>query len=445
MLLHIVVGLINIGSINLVAIPCFQNHIPSCYRLIFTIISSGIAASGATVIILIMQVSAAIASLPPVPVPAENPITEEKRVLGKILFWDEQLSVDNSTACGTCHIPSAGGADPRFGIHPGKEPGSFDDIFGSPGVKYQTREKQPKESPLFGLDVQITAKLAPSNFGGLWADMLFWDGRAGSEFKDPLSGGTVIESGGALENQVLMTLSNDAEMAHLDFAWSDVTRKLETTAPLLLATNIPADIESALKGKESYPELFASAFGDAQISPTRIAMSIATYERTLVADQTPWDHYQAGDTNSLSFAELQGWKAFNNFKCANCHEPPLFTNNDFMNVGLQHFANDMGHAAVSRLEEDTGDMKVPSLRNAGLRSRFMHTGQFISLAEVLNFYFDPPSFEGRDDIPNGGAYNFTMDTYSIKDIRAFITNGLTDPRVSNETFPFDRPTLFSER
>ncbi len=81
MLLHIVVGLINIGSINLVAIPCFQNHIPSCYRLIFTIISSGIAASGATVIILIMQVSAAIASLPPVPVPAENPITEEKRVL----------------------------------------------------------------------------------------------------------------------------------------------------------------------------------------------------------------------------------------------------------------------------------------------------------------------------------------------------------------------------
>ena len=43
------------------------------------------------------------AGLPPVPVPAENPITEPKRVLGKILFWDEQLSSDGSVACGTCH------------------------------------------------------------------------------------------------------------------------------------------------------------------------------------------------------------------------------------------------------------------------------------------------------------------------------------------------------
>jgi hypothetical protein len=54
------------------------------------------------------------AGLPPVPVPAENPITEPKRVLGKILFWDEQLSSDGTVACGTCHRPSAGGADPRM-------------------------------------------------------------------------------------------------------------------------------------------------------------------------------------------------------------------------------------------------------------------------------------------------------------------------------------------
>ena len=53
------------------------------------------------------------AELPPVPVPAENPITEPKRVLGKILFWDEQLSSDNSVACGTCHRPAWGGADAR--------------------------------------------------------------------------------------------------------------------------------------------------------------------------------------------------------------------------------------------------------------------------------------------------------------------------------------------
>ncbi len=51
--------------------------------------------------------------LGPVPVPPENPITEAKRVLGKILFFDEQLSSDDSVACGTCHVMSVGGADPR--------------------------------------------------------------------------------------------------------------------------------------------------------------------------------------------------------------------------------------------------------------------------------------------------------------------------------------------
>ena len=59
------------------------------------------------------------AQLPPVPVPAENPITEEKRVLGKILFWEEQLSSDNTVACGTCHIMAFAGSDPRPAINPG--------------------------------------------------------------------------------------------------------------------------------------------------------------------------------------------------------------------------------------------------------------------------------------------------------------------------------------
>jgi cytochrome c peroxidase len=50
---------------------------------------------------------------PSVPFPSENQLTEEKRVLGKILFWEEQLSSDGSVACGTCHAPSAEGSDCR--------------------------------------------------------------------------------------------------------------------------------------------------------------------------------------------------------------------------------------------------------------------------------------------------------------------------------------------
>ncbi len=61
----------------------------------------------------------ALLILDPVPVPDENPVTEAKRILGKILFWDEQLSSDNTVACGTCHKPGIGGADDRLGVNPG--------------------------------------------------------------------------------------------------------------------------------------------------------------------------------------------------------------------------------------------------------------------------------------------------------------------------------------
>jgi cytochrome c peroxidase len=98
---------------------------------------------------------AARAELPPVPVPAENPITESKRILGKILFWDEQLSSDDSVACGTCHRPAAGGADPRAGLNPGSLPGTTDDVFGSPGIRRLDNDGLPVVDPVFGDAPQV--------------------------------------------------------------------------------------------------------------------------------------------------------------------------------------------------------------------------------------------------------------------------------------------------
>ena len=86
------------------------------------------------------------AQLPPPPVPFENPLTPEKVVLGKILFWDEQLSSDDSTACGTCHQPEFGGSDPRAAdaLHPGPDGlfGTADDIRGSFGVTRQDSQRR---------------------------------------------------------------------------------------------------------------------------------------------------------------------------------------------------------------------------------------------------------------------------------------------------------------
>ena len=104
------------------------------------------------------------AALPPVPVPPENPITEPKRVLGKILFWDEQLSTDDSVACGTCHQPHTGGADPRLAIHPGPDAsfGTQDDVFGSAGVVRRNASGTPVSDPLFGFAPQVAPQAGVS-------------------------------------------------------------------------------------------------------------------------------------------------------------------------------------------------------------------------------------------------------------------------------------------
>src|SRR3954470_4388408 len=102
---------------------------------------------------VVFGASAALAALPPVPAPAENPITEPKRVLGKILFWDEQMSSDNTDACGSCHRPGKGGGDPRSGLYPGKDGvfGTDDDTFGSPGVAHMDRQGLARAHKLFGM------------------------------------------------------------------------------------------------------------------------------------------------------------------------------------------------------------------------------------------------------------------------------------------------------
>ncbi|HUQ51815.1 MAG TPA: cytochrome c peroxidase [Gammaproteobacteria bacterium] len=385
------------------------------------------------------------AELPPVPVPVENPITEPKRVLGKILFWDEQLSSDGSVACGTCHRPGAGGGDPRSGRHPGIDKGTIDDVLGSPGIVALDHDGKPRPNALFGAGPQITPRLSPANFTALWADALFWDGRAGPELEDPLTGKVAIARGGALENQALAALLNDTEMAKAGRTWADVAADLARSRPLALAAELPPDTAAAIERHPTYPALFAAAFGDAAITPLRIAFALATYQRTLVADQTPWDRFAAGDTTALSGRALYGWRALQSFHCTACHTPPLVTNNEFFQIGVRRADFDRGRQNVTHDPEDAGEMKVPSLRNAALRPRFMHTGEFASLGAAIRFYINTLALPERDGIPGAGLYTFNMSGIDEADLREFITAALTDPRVRDERFPFDRPVLRSER
>ncbi len=387
----------------------------------------------------------AFAALPPVPVPTENPISEPKRVLGKVLFWDEQLSTNGTVACGTCHRPAFGGADPRAGRNPGTDKGTIDDVRGSPGIVLLDREGKPQPHAVYGNAPQVTPRLAPSNFGALWAEQVFWDGRAGPVFKDPVSGKTAIAHGGALENQVLTALMNPGEMAKTGRTWADLTTDVTNAQPLALATGLPPDVAAAIAAAPTYSQLFAAAFGDSSVTPVRIAFAIATYERTLVADQTAWDRYAAGDASALPARAASGWRAMQAFHCTACHTPPLFTNNKFFQIGLRRVDFDRGRENVTHDPKDAGDMKVPSLRNAALRPRFMHTGEFANIGAAIRFYQNSIPLPERDDIPGFGIYAFNVSQIDEADIRDFLTVGLTDPRVRYETFPFDRPQLRSER
>lgn len=232
--------------------------------------------------------------LPPVPVPPQNPITQAKAVLGKILFFEEQMSNSNRVACATCHRPGFGGGDARRAVNPGPDgiQPSPDDTFGSPGVIHSDAHNDYAPSPTFGFAPQVGTRAAQGNLTAAWFPELFWDGRAGGQFVDPQTNTISIPAGGALERQAVEPPVNAVEMAHEQRNWPQITQKLSQSRPLALATNLPPDVAAAIAQSPSYPQLFLQAFGSTSITAERIAFALATYQRTLVPDQTPWDQFQ---------------------------------------------------------------------------------------------------------------------------------------------------------
>ncbi len=379
--------------------------------------------------------------LPPVPVPAENPLSEPKRLLGKVLFWDEQLSSSSTVACGTCHRALAGGSDPRIGINPGPDTlaPTPDDIAGSPGVIRADAAGTPIQDPVFGFNPQITGRAANTAVMAVYAPNLFWDGRATSRFDDPETGLPSITVGGGLESQAVGPIVSHVEMARDGRSWADVKAKLAVSHPLSDATDLPADVATALAGGAAYDDLFTAAFGDPAITGERIAYAIATYERTLIPNQTPWDRFRDGVAGAMTPGQVQGWNFFNGSPCRACHVPPQFTDNNFHNLGLRPPAEDLGRQIVTGLAGDRGRFKTPTLRNVGLKPTHMHNGRIATMNDAVLWYApnNPARFTDNLDL----ALPVGVPPQVLPALLDFLSNGLTDPRVAAESFPFDRPTL----
>ena len=387
---------------------------------------------------------------PPLLSPQGNPLTAAKANLGKALFWDEQMSSTMTVSCGTCHRGSTGGTDPRSvtTLFNSKNPGfdnvynTADDVVGSQGVPLNNADGTYSFATNYGLRQQVTGRKANSYINAAYAPLLFWDGRASGTFRDPLTNAIVLNNNGALESQSVGPPVNSTEMAHGTSNWTEVATRIMLSKPLVLTTDVPAALQTWIDNR-TYPELFQEAFGTTDVTPSRIALAIGAYERTLFSDQTPLDLANAGIT-PLGAAEQRGRNTFTNVQCAVCHAGNLLTDQTFRNIGLRPAAEDTGRFQVTGSNNDLGEFRVPSLRNVGLRSSFMHNGRLSTLEDVVAFYNRGGDFPGEPNFPGNLIRPRGLNAGQQADVVAFLRNSLTDNRVRTETAPFDRPHLFTE-
>jgi cytochrome c peroxidase len=395
------------------------------------------------------NINGPVQPLNPPPVPPGNPVTAAKASLGKTLFWDEQLSSTRTVACGTCHFAANGGSDSRVVVgntrsrNPGAD-GIFntaDDVFASPGVISNNTDGTYSLSPVYGFHEQVTGRKSRSYIDAGFSNSLFWDGRATQTFSDPIGGAVVLTNGAALESQVLGPPVSSAEMANANRTWVDVAARVVSVRPLALSPSVPAALRDWIGGR-SYQDLFQEAFGTTEITPVRIAEAIATFERTLYSDRTPFD-LAVQQITPLGAAEQRGQGIFNSRGCNACHAGSLFSDNAFHNIGVRPQTEDTGRFQVTGNTNNIGEFRTPSLRNVGLRGPYFHNGRMATLEDVVSFYnrggdFDAPNINHNLIRPLG------LNAQQQSDLVAFLRNALTDPRVQAGAAPFDRPTLYSE-
>lgn len=273
---------------------------------------------------------AAPLGLPPVTIPADNPPTTETVDLGRRLYYDTALSVDNTVSCASCH-------DPKLGFSDGQQ---FSD-----GVRKQKGNRN--SSTVFNTAYYTTQ---------------FWDGRAPS-----------------LEKQAEGPVANPVEMG-----------------------NTLEGVEGKLNADPSYRAEFKRAFGADVITYEMVEKSIASFERTVVSGNSPFDRYMyGGDKKAMTVSAVRGLEVFRNAKkgdCAACHaigeKYALFTDNQFHNLGLgvklgingEAELTDLGRFKVTNNEADKGAFRTPSLRNIALTAPYMHDGSHKNLKEVIDFY-----------------------------------------------------------
>lgn len=294
--------------------------------------------------------------LPPVPVPADNPVTREKVQLGRKLFFDRRLSLNETMSCAMCHIPEQGFANNEL-------------------------------ATAVGFEGRTVRRNAPTIYHAAYFSHIFHDGR---EIR--------------LEFQIWGPMLASNEMANPSVGY----------------------VVEKIRRLPDYKGLFESAFDGRGVGIETIGMAIASYERTIVSANSPFDQWYFGKNDkAMSESAKQGFRLFRGkAACVTCHtiqeSYALFTDDAFHNTGLGWRASkigdpekisvqlapgikvavpsevinsvgepppsDLGRYEVTQDPADRWRYKTPSLRNVALTAPYMHNGVFGSLTEVLTFY-----------------------------------------------------------
>lgn len=232
---------------------------------------------------------------------------------------------------------------------------------------------------------------APSLWNVAYIENLFWDGRASS-----------------LEEQLLVPLTHPDEMG------ADL-----------------GDMIDQLSAIPEYTDLFALSFPDG-ITLENIVTAIASFQRTLITREAPFDRFAAGDFNALTASQRRGFDIFRSARtrCFECHTWPTFTDNVFHVLGVPDSDvnnPDRGQIEIRSAPDADYAFRTPGLRNVALSAPYMHNGVFNTLEEVIQFYADGggAAAGGVDVQVDEKIRGFTLVEREIQDLVAFLF-ALTD-------------------
>lgn len=325
--------------------------------------------------------------------PEDNPLTEEGVELGRRLFYDKRLSLDNTVSCGSCHQQSLAFTD---------------------GMAVST-----------GINGQKTRRSSMSLVNLLWSSHFFWDGRAET-----------------LEEQALQPIENPIEM----------NQSLAATIAKLQGASEYPDLFTRAFGSQ---DITTDRMGKALAQFMRALVSSGSRYDEFLLGNTDALTEQEKLGMELFFTHPEPSISLRGGNCGDCHVNILTSGvfgsfDGFKNNGLDNDVDlDEGLAAVTGRSFDKGKFKIPSLRNIALTAPYMHDGRFATLEEVLDHYnehakrsetVDPLILEASNEpVVPGGDIKLHLTEDEKQAILAFL-HTLTDNNfINNEKFsdPFD--------